>query len=262
MDEIVEFETASGGLVLLDPDMFDLLGSDFEYRLGIVMDPQGTAHEGFSSEPWPTQWIRAAEPLQALHDEGQFQLILTGEGVFHVRVTDEAHHFRSKSEGSWLCGTLRAEHERLVIAETWPNPEESHDLSVPQGEFQVWLHALAIPPEVTRTVGVFGTSDYPFLALELCRELAPGASTTSFPVRLPLPEDAMEPQSGWMCRATVKRNEGDFFLVDLHKTRRELAGQGRLPVRPGEGLRPGDQVLVRITNRAQGFWNLELDRRL
>ena len=24
----------------------------------------------------------------------------------------------------------------------------------------------------------------------------------------------------------------------------------------------GDQVLVRMANRAQGFWNLELDRRL
>src|SRR5262245_7378439 len=121
MDEIIEFETASGGLVLLDPDMFDLLGPDFEYRLGVVMDPEGLNHEGSGTDPWPTQWIRAAEPLQALHDEGQFQAILTGQGVFHVRVTDEKHALRSKAEGSWPCGVLRAEHEGLVLAESWPN---------------------------------------------------------------------------------------------------------------------------------------------
>jgi len=262
MDEIIEFETGSGGLVLLDPDMFDLLGSDFEYRLGIVMDPEGRTHDALGSEPWLTQWIRAAEPLQVLHEEGQFQIILTGEGVFYVRVTDERQPLRAKAEGSWLCGTLRLEHERLVVAETWPNPDENHELGVPRGEYQVWLHRLPVPPEVTRTVGVFGTIDHPFLALELSREPALGATPTTFPLRLPLPDDAMEPQPGWLCRATVKRNEGDFFLVDLHRTRSEVSGQGRLPVRPGEGLRPGDQVLVRMANRAQGFWSLELDRRL
>ena len=263
MDEIIEFESGTGGLVLLDPDMFDLLGSEFGYRLGIVMDPEGRTHDGPGGEPWQTQWIRAAEPLQLLQEEGQFQLILTGEGVFHVRVTDERHPIRATAEGSWLCGTLRLEHERLVIAETWPNPDENHEFGVPRGEFQVWLHALPQPREVTRTLGVFGSSDYPFLALELRREPALGAMPTTFPARLPLPEDAMEPQPGWLCRATVKRNEGgDFFLVDLHRTRNEISGQGRLPVRPGEGLRPGDQVLVRLNNRAQGLWSLELDRRL
>jgi hypothetical protein len=241
--------------------MFDLLGWEFEYRLGIVMDPEGRNHES-GNEPWPAQWIRAAEPLQVLQEEGQFQLILTGEGVFHVRITDEKHQLRSRAEGSWLCGKLRVEHERLVVAETWPEPEERHEFAVPRGEFQVWLHRLSIPADVTRTVGVYGTADYPFLALELSREPGMGVAPTTFPVRLPLPEEGMEPASGWLCRATVKRNEGDFFLVDLHRTRKELSGQGRLPVRPGEGLRPGDQILARLTNRAQGFWNLELDRRL
>jgi hypothetical protein len=261
MDEVIEFDTSTGGLVVLDPDMFDLLGWEFGSRLGIVMDPEGNDHEGVH-EPWPVQWIRAAEPLQELQEQGQFQLILTGEGTFHVRVTDEKHQLRSKAEASWLCGTLRVEHERLVVAETWPDPEESHEFAVPRGEFQVWLHRLPIPPEVTRTVGVFGTPDYPFVAVELARDPVPGVTPTTFPVRLHVPEEAAEPHAGWLCRATVKRNEGDFFLMDLHRTRRELSGQGRLPVRPGEGLRTGDQVLVRIANRAQGFWNVELDRRL
>ena len=99
-------------------------------------------------------------------------------------------------------------------------------------------------------------------AIQLCREPVPDVKPTTFPVRLQLPEDAAEPHAGWLCRATVRRNEGDYFLMDLHRTRHEVTGQGRLPVRPGEGLRTGDQVLVRMANMAQGFWNLELDRRL
>jgi hypothetical protein len=262
MDESFEFETGSGGLVLLDPDMFDLLGWEFGYRLGIVMDPQGDTHDALGEEPWPTQWIRAAEPLQELQEQGQFQLVLTGEGVFHVRVTDEKHNVRAQAVSSVLCGTLRVESERLVVTETWPDPEDSHEFPIPRGEFQVWLHVMQIPPEVTPTVGVFGTSDYPYLTLELSREPVQGATATTFPVRLPLPADASEPNYGALCRATVKRNEGDYLLVDLHRSRRETLGQGRLPARPGEGLRPGDQVVVRILQKAQGYWSLELDRRL
>jgi hypothetical protein len=261
MDEVVEFESNTGGLVVLDPSMFDLQGWEFGSRLGIVMDPEGVAHEG-AHEPWPQQWLRAAEPLQELQEQGQFQLILTGPGTFHVRVTDEKHPLRAEAEASWLCGTLRVDHDQLVLAETWPDPEESCELSVPRGEFQVWLHRMEVPAEVTRTVGMFGTLDYPFMAIELCREPVPGVSPTTFPVRLQLPEDAAEPHAGWLCRATVRRNEGDYFLMDLHRTRHEVSGQGRLPVRPGEGLRTGDQVLVRMASMAQGFWNLELDRRL
>jgi hypothetical protein len=262
MDEVIEFETGTGGLVVLDPDMFDLLGWEFGYRLGMVMDPEGRTHEALGNEPWITQWLRAAEPLQALQEEGQFQLVLIGEGVFHVRVTDEKQQLRAQAEASWFCGTLRVEHERLVVAESWPDPDNSHELAVPRGEFQVWMHRMPVPADVTRTLGVFGTPDDPLLAIELSREPATGVARATFPLRLSLPDGSAEPHQGWLCRATVKRNEGDFFLMDLHRTRRELSGQGRLPVRPGEGLRPGDQVLVRIANRAQGFWNLELDRRL
>jgi hypothetical protein len=261
MDEVIEFETGTGGMIVLDPDMPDLLGWEFGYRLDMVMDPEGRSHEALGNEPWITQWLRAAEPLQALQDDGQFQLFLTGEGVIHVRVTDEGHDLRAQAEASWFCGTLRVQNERLVIAESWPDPEDRHELAVPSGDYQVWLHRLVVPAELTRTLGVFGAPDDPQLALELSREAATGPRAT-FPVRVPLPESTAEPQQGCLCRATVKRNEGDFFLMDLHRTRRELSGQGRLPVRPGEGLRPGDHVLVRIANRAQGFWNLELDRRL
>ena len=140
--------------------------------------------------------------------------------------------------------------------------EESQQFDLPRGEFQVWVHVLRVPPEVTRTVGVFGTSDYPYLAVELVRDAPPAAAPTTFPVRLPPSAEDGEPGYGWLCRATVKRNEGDFLLLDLHKNRRETLGQGRLPARPAEGLRPGDQVLVRLLQMAQGFWALELDRRL
>ena len=262
MDESFEFETATGGLVVLDPEMFDLLDWEFGYRLGIVMDPQGLSHEALGEEPWPKQWIRAAEPLQELQEQGQFQLILTGEAVFHMRVTDEKHQLRAKARSSVLCGRLRVESERLVVAESWPDPEDSQQFDLPRGEFQVWMHVLDIPADVTRTVGVFGTSDFPYLAIELVRDAAPAEGPNTFPVRLPLPEDEAEPSYGWLCRATVKRNEGDFLLLDLHRNRRETLGQGRLPARPAEGLRPGDQVLVRILQKAQGFWSLELDRRL
>ena len=64
MDEVVEFESSTGGLVVCDPNMFDLQGWEFGSRLGIVMDPEGVSHEG-AHEPWPQQWLRAAEPLHA-----------------------------------------------------------------------------------------------------------------------------------------------------------------------------------------------------
>jgi hypothetical protein len=262
MDEVIEFETGTGGLVVLDPGMSDLQGWEFGYRLDMVMDPEGRTHEALGNEPWVTQWIRAAEPLQALQEDGQFMLVLTGEGVFHVRVTDEKTALRQQAEASWYCGRLRVDNDRLVLAESWPEADDRHDLSVPNGAYHVWVHRLPVPTEVTRTLGVFGTPDDPRLAIELSAEPPAGATRALFPLRLALPDAAAEPHQGWLCRATVKRNEGDFFLMDLYRTRRELSGQGRLPVRPGEGLRPGDQVLVRIANRAQGFWNLELDRRL
>jgi hypothetical protein len=263
MDEIFEFETTTGGLVLLDPTMFDLLEPSFAQRLAIVMDPKGENDSDLGEEPWPKKWLRAAEPLQLLQEEGQFQVVLTGEGVFHLRVTDEKHGLRSQAESACLCGTLRVASDRLVLAESWPEPEEAQEFELPSGDYQLWLYVLPVPPEVTRTVGVFGVPDWPFLALELSREPAENIQATSFPPRVPLPEDALEPHPGWLCRATVKRSEGDFLLLDLQRTRRITSGQARLAVRPGEGLHAGDRVVLRMLNQAQGgYWNAELDRRL
>lgn len=262
MDEIIEFETETGGLILLDPTMFDLLEPSFGPSLAIVMDPTGRDDPRVGDEPWSKKWLRAAEPLQLLQEDGQFQLVLTGEGIFHVRLTDEKHGLRSQAENVCLCGTLRVASDRLVLAESWPDPEDAQEFMLPSGDYQLWLCVLPIPPEVSRTVGVFGTPDWPFLALELSKETSEIAPSTSFPSRVPLPEDAWEPHPGWLCRANVKRNEGDFLLLDLQRSRRVTAGQARLPVRPGEGLHPGDHVLVRIVSQAQGYWNAELDRRL
>ena len=41
MDETIEFETQTGGLLLLDPTMFDLLEPSFAHRLYTVMDQLG-----------------------------------------------------------------------------------------------------------------------------------------------------------------------------------------------------------------------------
>jgi hypothetical protein len=262
MDEIVEFETETGGLILLDPTMFDLLEPSFGQDLSVVMDVKEDDDRPPANEPWSKQWLRSAEPLQLLQEEGQFQLVLTGEGLFHVRITDEKHGLRSQAESVSLCGTLRVASNRLVLAESWPDPQEAQEFALASGDYQLWLSVLPIPPEVTRTVGVFGTPDWPFLALELSKELAEVTPATSFPSRLPLAQDLWEPHPGWLCRASVKRNEGDFMLLELQRTRRSSAGSARVPVRPGEGLHPGDHVLVRIVSQAQGYWNAELDRRL
>jgi hypothetical protein len=242
--------------------MFDLLDPGFGRRLAVVMDPTGEKGEELGEEPWQKQWLRAAEPLQLLQEEGQFQVLLTGEGVFHLRVTDEKHGLRSQAESALLCGTLRVASERLVLAESWPDPEETQDFAIPSGDYQLWLYTLPIPPEVVRTVGVFGDPDWPFLALELSKDVGENAQPTPFPVRVPLPEDALAPRPGWRCRATVKRSEGDFLLLDLQPTRRVTSGQARLAVRPGEGLHAGDRVVLRILSEAHGYWNAELDRRL
>jgi hypothetical protein len=261
MDETIEFETQTGGLVLLDPTMFDLLEPSFGHRLYTVMDQLGR-NEGMEDEARSQQWLRAAEPLQLLEEDGQFQLVLTGEGVFHVRLTDEKHGLRAGAQSASYCGRLRVASDRLVLAESWPDPEEVHEFDVTSGEFDVWLYELPVPPEVARTVGVFGTPDWPYLAVELSRELSASVPATSFPCRVPIPEDDWEPRPGWLCRAAVKRNEGDFLLLDLQRSRRNTSGQARLRVWPGEGLHPGDRVLVRIVSQAQGYWNAELHRRL
>jgi hypothetical protein len=262
MDEIVEFETNTGGLVLLDPNMFDLLDPSFGQRLEVLMDPKGEGELAPSDEPWSARWLRAAEPLQLLQEEGQFQVLLTGAGVFHVRVTDEKHGLRSKAESACFCGTLRVASERLILAESWPDPDETQEFELPSGEYQLWASVLPVPPDFTRTVGVFGGPDWPCLALELSQEPAPVGLTTSFPPRLALPAEAWDPHPGWLCRATVKRNEGDYLLLDLQRTRSLGSGQARVALRPGEGLRAGDRVLLRMVSEAQGYWNAELDRRL
>jgi len=262
MDEVIEFETDSGGLVLLDPFVSDLLGPGFGYRLGIVMDPEGRTDQAVGDEPWARVWLTAAEPLQELQEEGRFQVILTGDGVFHIRVTDEKHQLRLNAESSLLCGRLRIESGRLVLVETWPDPENLQEVTVPPGHYYLWLHTLPIPPDETRTVGVFGSAESPFLALQLSQEPPREAPATTFPPRLPLPEDPWDAQPGWLCQATVKRSEGDFLLLDLHRTRRVTFGQGRMLVRSGERLRPDDRILVRLLSQAQGYWNVELQRRL
>jgi hypothetical protein len=263
MDEILEVETESGGLVLLDPFLSELLGPQFGSQLAIVMGPREPEDEARDEEdPFALAWLTAAEPLADLHEQGQFQMVLTGEGVFHTRVTDERHQLRSKAETSMLCGPLRIESGQLVLADGWPNPENRQDLVVPPGQYHLWLHTMAIPPEVTRTVGVFGTDDSPFLAIELSQEPPRDAPVATFPPRVQMPEDAWEPAPDRLCRATVRRSEGDFLLLDLHRSRQATMGSGRMMVRPGERLRPDDRVLVRLLSEAHGYWNVELHRRL
>src|SRR5262245_12676783 len=186
MDDVFEVETESGALVLLDPCLSELLGPEFGAQLEIVMGPRELDDRASDEEdPFALAWFTAAEPLEGLRNEGQFQLVLTGEGVFHTRVTDEKHQLRSRAESSVFCGPLKIESGQLVLADNWPNPENRQDLTVPPGQYYVWLHTLPIPPDVTRTVGVFGEDDSPFLALELSQEPPGDTPPAEFPPRVP-----------------------------------------------------------------------------
>jgi len=132
MDEVIGFQTDSGGLLLLDPASGGLLGDNFGSFLGIVLDPEGRTAQGVGDdEPWAVTWERAAHPLRLLRQEGRFQVILTGEGVFHVRITDAKDRIGANVRGSWFCGRLLVNTGRLMIADMWPNPENSHDLAFP-----------------------------------------------------------------------------------------------------------------------------------
>src|SRR5262245_28456056 len=210
MDDTIEVETESGGFVLLDPFLSELLGPEFSSQLEIVLGPREPGEDAPDEEdPFALGWFTAAEPLEALRNQGQFQLIVTGEGVFHTRITDEKHQLRSKAESSLYCGPLKIESGQLVLVDNWPNPENRQDLTVPPGQYYVWLHTLPIPADVTHTVGVFGADDSPFLALELSQEPPGDVTPVEFPPRVPMPEDAWQPAPERLCRAVVKRSEGD-----------------------------------------------------
>ena len=62
----------------------------------------------------------ASAPSALAQDEGATpgdddQVVLTGEGVFHLRITDEKHGLRSQAENVSFCGTLRVASDRLEL---------------------------------------------------------------------------------------------------------------------------------------------------
>jgi hypothetical protein len=129
MDEVIAFQTDSGGVLLLDPASGGLLGDDFGALLGIVLDPDGrTAQDVGDDEPWEVTWEKAAHPLRLLQQAGRCQVILAREGVFHVRITDARGRIGGEVTDSWFCGKLLVDSGRLMIADMWPAPENSHVL--------------------------------------------------------------------------------------------------------------------------------------
>ncbi len=258
MDEVIGFRTDSGGLLLLDPASSGFLGDEVGDLLGIVLDPEGrTAQDVGDDEPWTVTWERAAHPLELLQKEGRIQIILTGEGVFHIRVTDARGRFGSNVRASWFCGRLLVNTGRLTIADMWPNPASSHTLALSPGEYWLWVHALEGASDVPRTVGVVGTVDWPALALELCSDPPAEVLPAPFPHRIPFPEAAWQPEAGCLCEATVKRSEGAVLLLNLHRTRRIMSGYARMPTPSSSPPHVGQSILVRVLSRASGYWNVE-----
>jgi len=259
MNEVIAVQNDSGGLLLLDPGSAGSLGDDFADLLAIVLDPEGRTAQGTEDdEPWAATWQRAARPLDQMQGEGRFQLILTGEGVFHVQITDSSDRIGAKVRGTWLCGRLVAGTGGLIITDMWPNPENRHELALPPNEYWLWVHCLEVPSHVPRTVGVLGALEWPALALELSVYLpSENVQPVPFPCRLAFPESAWQPEPGCLCEATVKRSEGDVLLLNLHKTRRLKSGYARMPTPSFDPPRLGQSIVVRIMSRASGYWNAE-----
>ncbi|HEX8338441.1 MAG TPA: hypothetical protein VF621_17105, partial [Pyrinomonadaceae bacterium] len=79
--------TDTGGILMLDPENADPLGDDFVERLDAALNPDDAAEQTAEHDgDWARAWSEAVQGLRRMSDGGEFTLILSGEGTFHVRL--------------------------------------------------------------------------------------------------------------------------------------------------------------------------------
>lgn len=260
--------TDTGGILLLDPLNADALDEEFVEHLNVALDPEGdTGQEVGHNGAWPGVWSEAVARLRRMSADGEFALVLSGEGTFHVRVQAEE---LGDEERALLVESfeerVRVRSGRLAFSdggeffgEELPG-EGVRFAEVPEGLYAVQIHHLKRHRSLTPTVGVYGSVEWPALVVRLVPAESPGAADrvgAAFPRLKTSYRGYEEPRPGWDCYAQVTGVEGGLAQLELMLTETVYSGHARMSVPEGEDLKAGDYVLVRLVEDAGGYWIAE-----
>jgi hypothetical protein len=260
--------TDTGGIILLDPAHADALGDDFVEQLDAALDPGDAAEQTAERDgDWARTWSESVEGLRRLSADGEFTLVLSGEGTFHVRL--QAEDLDEEERGRVVESfeeRLRVRSGRLAFTdgseffgEELPG-EGAILIEVPADLYAVRIHHLERHPSITPTVGVYGSEEHPSLILQLTptesdASAPPGAE--EFPRLSTSRQGYEEPRPGWYCYAQVTGVEGGSASLELMLTETVYSGHARMTVPEGEELEAGDYVLVKLVEDAGAYWTTE-----
>jgi|GEM_PF-5295548 len=260
--------TDTGGILLLDPEGASGLGEEFVLSLNVALDPEGDTEQAAELDGnWPAAWAKAVADLRRLSAGGEFALVLSGEGTFHVRVQaedlDEAERgllvesFQERV--SVRSGRLAFTDGREIFGEELPG-EGAQFVEVPEGLYDVHIHHLGRNRSLTPTIGVYGSQEYPALLVRLV-PAAPGDAAApaekEFPRLATSRRGYEEPRPGWGCYAQVTAVEGGQAHLELMLTETVYSGYARMSLPEGEELKAGDYVLVRLIEKVGSYWTAE-----
>ncbi|HYP53023.1 MAG TPA: hypothetical protein VEQ42_05755 [Pyrinomonadaceae bacterium] len=260
--------TDTGGIILLDPAHADALADEFAEQLNAVLDPEGAAEQASAQNvDWPRARAEAASALRRMSAGGEFTLVLSGEGTFHVRVQSE--DLGAEERGRVVESfeeRLRVTSGRLAFTDGMEFFDDELDAEsavvggIPEGWYAVHIHHLRRHPSLTPTVGVHGSEEHPALVVQLGPAQASEAAARdgeAFPRLKTSQQGYDEPRPGWDCYAQVTGVEGGAATLELMLTETVYAGHARMSVPEGEELEAGDYVLVRLVEDAGDHWTAE-----
>jgi hypothetical protein len=257
----------TGGILLLDPEHASALGDDFVERLDAALNPVAAEETAERDGDWAREWSEAVAGLRRLGAGGEFTLILSGEGTFHVRLQTEELADEERARLVELFEErVRVRSGRLALTdggeffgEELPGAGAVF-VDVPEGSYAVRIHHLERHPSLTPTVGVYGSEEHPSLVLHLVPSDAGAAAAREgheFPRLKTSFQGYEEPRAGWDCYAQVTGVEGGSASLELMLTETVYSGHARMSVPEGEQLKAGDYVLVRLVEDAGDYWRAE-----
>lgn len=258
----------TGGILLFDPEGAGALGDEFAAHLDAALNPVAAAEEAAGRDgDWAREWSEAVAGLRCLSAGGEFALVLSGEGTFHIRLqgADLGAEERGRVVESFeervrvRSGRLAFTDGGEFLGEELPG-EGAPVVEVPEGFYAVGIHHLERHPSLTPTVGVFGSEEFPALVIRLDPAVPdgpPAGESEPFPRLRTSREGYEEPRPGWDCYAQVTGVEGMSATLELMLTETVYSGSARMEVPEGEELKVGDYVLVRLVEDAGDYWRAE-----
>jgi hypothetical protein len=258
----------TGGVIILDPAHAGALGGEFVELLDVALNLDETAQETAGRDgDWSRTWAEAVGALRRMSAGGEFALILSGEGTFHVRVQAEdlADEERGRVVESFVehvrvtSGGLAFTDGGEFFGEELPG-EDAVFIEAPAGDYAVGIYHLERHPSLTPTVGVYGSETHPSLVLRLMPAAADAPAARegeAFPRLKTSHEGYEEPRAGWDCYAQVTAVEEGSATLELMLTETVYSGEARMSLPEGEELKVGDYVLVRLVEDAGDYWRAE-----